>query len=360
MATIGIRVPDLGSVGDVPVIEVLAKVGDAIAKDQGLVTLESDKATMEVPSNVAGTLRELKVKVGDVVGSGAVVALVDAVEARAGGPTPAPATKQPSTPAAAATAAAPAAPAATAPAEGSLKAHGDKVLGPRPAAASGRQADAECQVLVLGAGPGGYTAAFRAADLGLDTLLVERYPELGGVCLNVGCIPSKALLHAARVIDEAAHFGALGITFGAPRIELDKLRAYKDGVVAKLTGGLAGMSKQRKVARLTGAGKFLSPNELEVAGADGTKLVRFGRAIIAVGSRVVKLPGLPWGDPRLMDSTDALDLADVPKRLLEIGGGIIGLEMACVYAALGSEVTVVELMDQLMPGADPDLVRPLQ
>jgi dihydrolipoamide dehydrogenase len=191
-------------------------------------------------------------------------------------------------------------------------------------------------------------------------VLIERYPQLGGVCLNVGCIPSKALLHAARVIDEAAHFGALGIEFGAPAIDLAKLRAYKDGVVGKLTGGLAGMARQRKVTRLTGHGRFVSPNEIEVEGAEGKKLLRFERAIIAVGSRVVKLPGLPWGDPRLMDSTDALDLADVPKRLLVIGGGIIGLEMACVYAALGSQVTVVELMDQLMPGADPDLVRPLQ
>jgi dihydrolipoamide dehydrogenase len=212
---------------------------------------------------------------------------------------------------------------------------------------------------VLGSGPGGYTAAFRAADLGRHTVLIERYPTLGGVCLNVGCIPSKALLHAARVIDEAAHAADIGIAFGPPRLDLAKLRAFKDKVVAQMNGGLAGMAKQRKVTVVTGTGSFVSPHEIEVVGADGTKLVRFEHAIIAAGSQALKLPGLPWGDPRLMDSTDALTLADVPKTLLVVGGGIIGLEMACVYDALGSEVTVVELLDQLMPGADPDLVRPL-
>jgi dihydrolipoamide dehydrogenase len=195
--------------------------------------------------------------------------------------------------------------------------------------------------MVLGSGPGGYTAAFRAADLGLDTVVIERYPALGGVCLNVGCIPSKALLHAARVIDEAAHAKDIGIEFGAPKITLDKLRAYKDKVVAQMSGGLAGMARQRKVTRVTGVGKFVSPHEIEVDGPEGRKLVRFERAIIAAGSQAVKLPGLPWDDPRLMDSTDALMLADVPRRLLVVGGGIIGLEMACVYEALGSQVTVV-------------------
>jgi dihydrolipoamide dehydrogenase len=228
------------------------------------------------------------------------------------------------------------------------------------AAATGRKADIECQVVVLGSGPGGYTAAFRAADLGQDTVLIERYAALGGVCLNVGCIPSKALLHAARVIDEAAHAGDVGIEFGAPKIDLGKLRAYKDKVVAQMNGGLAGMSKQRKVRVVEGSGMFVSPREIEVATKDGTKLVRFEKAIIAAGSQALKLPGFPWDDPRMMDSTDALLLADIPKKLLVVGGGIIGLEMACVYDALGSEVTVVELMDQLMPGADPDLVRPLQ
>ncbi|MET0230123.1 MAG: dihydrolipoyl dehydrogenase, partial [Rhodanobacteraceae bacterium] len=228
------------------------------------------------------------------------------------------------------------------------------------AAETGRKADIECQVVVLGSGPGGYTAAFRAADLGRSTVLIERYSALGGVCLNVGCIPSKALLHAARVIDEAAHAKDYGVEYGEPKIDLAKLRAYKDKVVAQMNGGLAGMSKQRKVNVVTGTGTFVSPHEIEVETKDGRKLVRFENAIIAAGSQAVKLPSFPWDDARMMDSTDALDLADIPKRLLVVGGGIIGLEMACVFDALGSEVTVVELMDQLMPGADADLVRPLQ
>jgi dihydrolipoamide dehydrogenase len=338
MATIEIRVPDIGSYRDVPVIEVLVKPGDRVARDQGLLTLESDKATMEVPSSAAGVVREIRVKVGDTLSEGSVVALVETD--------------------AAATTLAPAAPAAaapTSPAPAPVPA-----AAPAAAVASGRKADITCQVAVLGSGPGGYTAAFRAADLGLDAVLIERYPTLGGVCLNVGCIPSKALLHAARVIDEAEHAAAMGIHYGKPEIALDALRGYKDKVVSQLTGGLAGMAKQRKVTRVTGSGRFVSPHEIEVDGPDGVKLVRFERAIIAAGSQAVKLPGLPWGDPRLMDSTDALLLAEVPKRLLVIGGGIIGLEMACVYGALGAEVTVVELMDQLMPGADPDLVRPFE
>ncbi len=344
MATIEIKVPDIGNYKDVPVIEWLVKPGDTVKKDQGLLTLESDKATMEVPASAAGVVRELKVKVGDAVSEGTVIAVLDsegaaqaAAPAKSAAPAAAPA------PAPAPTSA----PAAAAPA-------------PKAAAGTGRKADIECQVAVLGSGPGGYTAAFRAADLDQNTVLIERYPQLGGVCLNVGCIPSKALLHAARVIDEAAHASELGITFGAPTIALDKLRAYKDGVVAKLTGGLAGMAKQRKVTRVQGTGRFVSPNEIEVDTPEGKKLVRFERAIIAAGSQAVKLPGLPWGDPRLLDSTDALMLAEVPKRLLVIGGGIIGLEMACVYEALGAKVTVVELLDQLMPGADVDLVRPLE
>ena len=230
---------------------------------------------------------------------------------------------------------------------------------PNAAAASGRKADIECQVCVLGSGPGGYTAAFRSADLGQDTVLIERYATLGGVCLNVGCIPSKALLHAAKVIDEASAFADHGITFGKPKIDLKKLAAYKDKVVAQLTSGLAGMGKQRKVNVVRGTGKFISANEIEVDGEDGKKLVRFAKCIIAAGSQAVKLPGLPWDDERMMDSTDALALRDVPKKLLVVGGGIIGLEMACVYDALGSQVAVVELLDQLMPGTDPDLVRPL-
>src|SRR5690606_252269 len=225
---------------------------------------------------------------------------------------------------------------------------------------TGRKADITCALVVLGAGPGGYSAAFRAADLGLDTVLVERYDTLGGVCLNVGCIPSKALLHAADVIDQAAHASDFGVEFGKPKIALDKLRAYKDKVVGQLTKGLAGMARQRKVRVATGEGRFVSPNELEIRSDDGkVQLLRFGQCIIAAGSQALNLPGFPWDDPRVMDSTDALELADVPKQLLVVGGGIIGLEMATVYRSLGSEVTVVELADQLMPGADKDLVKPL-
>jgi dihydrolipoamide dehydrogenase len=334
-----VKVPDIGNYTNVPVIEVLVKPGDTVAKDQGLVTLESDKATMEVPSTVAGVVKEVKVKVGDEVSEGAVVAVIEAADAAA------PAPKAEAVKAEAPKPAAGPAPAA-APA-------------PKAAAGSGRKADVECQVCVLGSGPGGYTAAFRAADLGLNTVLIERYPTLGGVCLNVGCIPSKALLHAAKVIDEAAHAKDIGIEFGAPKIDIGKLGGFKDKVVAQLTGGLAGMSKQRKVTLVQGTGKFVSPHEIEVDGKDGKKLVRFENCIIAAGSQAVKLPGFPWDDARMMDSTDALLLEDVPKKLLVVGGGIIGLEMACVYDALGSQVTVVELLDQLMPGADADLVKPL-
>ncbi|WP_242112627.1 dihydrolipoyl dehydrogenase [Luteimonas aquatica] len=342
MATIDIKVPDIGDFNDVPVIEVLVAVGDTVAKDQGLVTLESDKATMEVPSTAAGTVKEVKVKVGDAVSEGAVVVVLDAAGADASAPAAqAPAAKPP------------VAPSLAKPAEPETPA-------PQAATASGRAADIECRIVVLGSGPGGYTAAFRAADLGLDTVLVERYAQLGGVCLNVGCIPSKALLHAAAVIDEAAHASDYGVDFGKPSIALDKLRAYKDKVVGQLTKGLAGMSKQRKVRVATGTATFVSANEMEIAGADGkTQLLRFEQCIIAAGSQALKLPGFPWDDPRVMDSTDALELADVPKKLLVVGGGIIGLEMATVYRALGSAVTVVELADQLMPGADPDLVKPL-
>jgi dihydrolipoamide dehydrogenase len=346
--SIEVKVPDIGNYSDIPVIELLVQPGDTVKPDQGLVTLESDKATMEVPSSAGGVVKELRVKVGDTVSEGTVVAILEAADAKAE------ASKVAEAPKAAAPAASSPAPAAQPlPQAGEVK----------PAAAagdSGRKADLEVALVVLGSGPGGYTAAFRAADLGLDVLLVERYADLGGVCLNVGCIPSKALLHAAKVIDEARHAEDFGVTFGAPKLDLDKLRAYKDKVVKQLTGGLAQMSKQRKVQRLTGTGSFVSPHELEVVTPEGTKLVRFQQAIIAAGSQAVKLPGLPWDDDRLMDSTDALLLKDVPEKLLVVGGGIIGLEMACVYEGLGSEVTVVELLDQLMPGADPDLVRPLE
>ncbi|WP_047129384.1 dihydrolipoyl dehydrogenase [Xanthomonas arboricola] len=355
MAVIEIKVPDIGDYSDVPVIEVLVAVGDSVVKDQGLVTLESDKATLEVPSSAAGVVKELKVKVGDSLSEGALVLLLEAESEAAAPAAPAKADSKPA-PAAAAPAAAPGSkppvtPSHRAPAEPAPS---------KPALASGKPADIECKMVVLGAGPGGYTAAFRAADLGLDTVLIERYASLGGVCLNVGCIPSKALLHAAAVIDEVAHAGDFGVDFGQPRITLDKLREYKEKVVGKLTGGLASMAKQRKVRTVTGVASFVSPDELEIVGDDGkTQLLRFEHCIIAAGSQAVKLPNFPWDDKRVMDSTDALELHDIPKTLLVVGGGIIGLEMATVYSALGSKVTVVEFMDQLMPGADKDLVKPL-
>ncbi len=343
MATIEVKVPDIGDYDGVPVIELLVAVGDTVKKDQGLVTLESDKATMEVPSSADGVVKEIKVKIGDKVAEGAVIAILESAGAAAEAPKPAAA-------AAPEIAKPPVAPSPAAPV----------VAAPAAAAGTGRKADIECRMVVLGSGPGGYTAAFRAADVGLDTVLVERYASLGGVCLNVGCIPSKALLHSAAVIDEAAHAVDFGVSFGAPKIELDKLRAYKEKVVGQFTKGLAGMAKQRKVRTVQGVGKFVSPNELEITGDDGkTQLLRFEQCIIAAGSQAVKLPNFPWDDPRVMDSTDALELQEIPKSLLVVGGGIIGLEMATVYRALGSEVTVVEFMDQLMPGADKDLVKPL-
>ncbi|MDN5925218.1 MAG: dihydrolipoyl dehydrogenase, partial [Xanthomonadales bacterium] len=322
--------------------EVLVQAGDTVSKDQSLITLESDKSTMEIPSSAAGTVKSMQVKVDDTVSEGDVIALIEIAATGADEKVKAP-TQDSKAPAEKPSTTSDAAPAVA-----------------QGAAQSGRKADLTCQVLVLGSGPGGYSAAFRAADLGLDTVLVERYATLGGVCLNVGCIPSKALLHAAAVIDEAQAIGAHGIEFGKPKIDLDKLRGFKDKVVAQLTGGLASMAKQRKVTTVQGNGMFVSPHELEVDGKDGKTLIRFEQAIIAAGSQALKLPGFAWDDERIMDSTDALQLRDTPKKLLVVGGGIIGLEMATVYAALGSEVTVVELADQLMPGADIDLVKPLQ
>ncbi|MEW5835521.1 MAG: dihydrolipoyl dehydrogenase [Pseudomonadota bacterium] len=337
--TLEIKVPDIGGHDNVPVIEVLVNVGDTVAKDQSLITLESDKATMEIPATAAGVVKELRLKVGDEVSEGTPILLLETSDAAAA-PAPAPA------------AAAPVPAPASAPAPA-------KAPAPVAAGASGRTPDITCKLVVLGSGPGGYTAAFRAADLDVDTVLVERYATLGGVCLNVGCIPSKALLHAAAVIDEAEAMAAHGVSFGKPTIEIDKLRDFKTKVVGKLTGGLAGMAKQRKVRTVQGTGSFISPNEMEVQTAEGTKLIRFEYAIIAAGSQAVRLPAFPWDDARIMDSTGALELKDVPKKLLVVGGGIIGLEMATVYSALGSEVTVVEFMDQIIPGADADLIKPL-
>ncbi len=330
---IEVKVPDIGDYTDVPVIDVCVKAGDVVKVDDALVTLESDKATMDVPSSAAGVVKEVRVKLGDKVSEGAVVVLI---ETGAAVSTAAPA-------AAVATTAAPAASVAPP---------------PQAAAAISGNADIECEMLVLGAGPGGYSAAFRSADLGMKTVLVERYATLGGVCLNVGCIPSKALLHISGVMEEAEHMADCGVSFAAPTIDLDKLRAHKDKVVGKLTGGLAGMAKGRKVEVVRGVGQFLDPSHVEVALADGgKKIVRFQKAIIAAGSQAVALPFMPNDDPRVVDSTGALELRQIPKRMLVIGGGIIGLEMASVYSALGSRITVVELGSVLMPGADRDLVK---
>jgi dihydrolipoamide dehydrogenase len=331
MSAQDIKVPDLGSFQDVPVIDVLVQPGDVVEVDTPLLTLETDKATMDVPSPIAGTVEAITVVRGAKVSTGSVIARIVASASTLA-------------PAAAAPTPAPAAVAATAP-----------VVALGPVAGTDRHA----KVLVLGAGPGGYTAAFRAADLGLEVTLIERWPVLGGVCLNVGCIPSKALLHAARVVDEAQAMAGHGISFGPPQIDLDRLRSWKSAVVGKLTGGLSGLARQRKVTVIRGDGRFVAPRVLEVAGEEGTQRIGFDHCIIAAGSEPVRLPFLP-DDPRVMDSTGALELQDIPQRLLVIGGGIIGLEMGCVYDALGSKVSVVELMDQLMPGADPDLVKPLE
>ena len=334
MATIEIKVPDIGDFKDVAIIEVLVKPGDTVAKEQSLVTVESDKASMEIPSSHAGVVKEMKVKLGDKISEGSLLLTLEAEGAAA----PAPAAAAPAK--AAASAAAPAAPA------------------PQAATHSG-SSDLECDVLVLGAGPGGYSAAFRAADLGLKTVLIERFPTLGGVCLNVGCIPSKALLHVAAVMDEVKHFESLGVSFGAPSVDLAKLKTHKDKVVGKLTQGLAAMARMRKVTVVHGTGEFLDPYHVGVARADGGKqVIKFKNAIIAAGSEAVKLPFLPKDDPRVVTSTGALELRQAPKRMLVIGGGIIGLEMGTVYSStVGSRLDVVEMLDGLMQGADRDMVK---
>ena len=360
--TIEIKVPDIGGHDNVPVIEVLVKAGDTVAKEQSLITLESDKATMEIPSSAAGVIKELKLKVGDEVSEGAVILILEAADASLPSPSGREAagegTGEAKSPAPTEPSPTPSGHPHSHKGTSSRSPQGEGKA-PQAAGGTGRKPDIECKLVVLGSGPGGYSAAFRAADLGVDTVLVERYGTLGGVCLNVGCIPSKALLHAAAVIDEAEAMAAHGVTFGAPKIDIDKLRGFKTRVVGQLTGGLAGMAKQRKVRTVAGTGMFVSPNEMEVQTKDGVKLIRFENAIIAAGSQSVKLPAFPWDDERIMDSTGALEMKDVPKKLLVVGGGIIGLEMATVYAALGSEVTVVEFMDQLIPGADADLIKPL-
>jgi dihydrolipoamide dehydrogenase len=361
--TMEVRVPDIGDFKNVPVIAVLVKPGDKVEVESPLVTLESDKATIDVPSPAAGTVREVKAKVDDKVSEGSVIVVLEVAEGAAS-TQPAAAAKQP----APGTQTAPARPAAAkegVPAQPASAKEGvpkqpaaaKQGSAPQPAPAYAGKPDVSCDVLVLGSGPGGYSAAFRAADLGQRTVLVERYATLGGVCLNVGCIPSKALLHVAGLMDEARAMSTHGVSFGEPKVELEKLRAWKDKVVGKLTGGVAAMARGRKVEVLTGVGKFLDPHHLEVAAAGGgRKVVRFEKAIIAAGSQAVKLPFLP-DDPRIVDSTGALELRAVPERMLVVGGGIIGLEMASVYSSLGARVDVVEMLDVLMAGADRDLVQ---
>ena len=383
MPLVEVKVPDIGDFKDVPVIEVLVKTGDSVKPEDPLVTLESDKATMDVPAPAAGTVKLIAVKVGDKVSQGSpLMTLEGGTEASPqGAATGGKAASSHAAPASAASSTQPA-PASAAPspetsgvsgrerAAGTIAPSsprppaGEGVRpGPAPASYSGR-ADVECEMLVLGSGPGGYSAAFRSADLGMKTVLVERYATLGGVCLNVGCIPSKALLHTASVMDEVKTMGEHGIAYGAPKIDLDKLRGFKDGVVKKLTGGIAGMAKMRKVDVVRGVGRFLDPHHLEVQATAGKgrettaekKVVRFRKAIIAAGSEAVKLPFMP-DDPRIVDSTGALELPSIPKRMLVVGGGIIGLEMANVFSSLGSRIDVAEMLDGVMMGADRDLVK---
>ncbi len=328
MALEDVKVPDIGDFDSVPVIEVHVAVGDTVSVEDPLVTLESDKAAMDVPSPMSGVVKSLKVKEGDTVAEGSILLTME-VEAAASD------NAQQDTPVV-----------AEIPAQ-------DSVAGGAKA-----QGDIHADLVVLGAGPGGYTAAFRAADLGLNVVMVERWDVLGGVCLNVGCIPSKALLHSAKVMSEADEMGAHGITFSKPKVDLKKLRGWKDSVVSKLVGGLSGLAKARKVTVVHGEGQFDGPHMLTVKGKDGAKTISFDKCIIAAGSEPVHLPFIPHDDPRVMDSTGALELEEIPSKMLVIGGGIIGLEMATVYQALGSQITVVELLDGLMAGADPDMVKP--
>ncbi len=322
---IDVLLPDIGDFEDIDVIEVLASVGNKIEQEETFVILESDKASMDVPSPVSGIVKEVIVKVGDQISQGALLIKVESVEANSETSTPA------------------------------IKEEAESAQN----SSDDPKTDLKAEVLVLGGGPGGYTAAFRAADLGKQVIIVERYPVLGGVCLNVGCIPSKALLHTAQLIHEAEEIKDHGVSFGKPKLDLNKIRSWKQSVTKSLNTGLAGLAKQRKVTVVYGLGKFISSNTLEVETEEGAKIISFDHAIIAAGSQPTKIPVFPNDDPRLMDSTDALELEEIPKKLLIVGGGIIGLEMATVYHALGSEISIVELMDQLIPGCDKDLVKPL-
>ena len=367
MATQELKVPDIGDYSDIPVIEVLVKVGDMVAKEQSLVTLESDKATMEVPADAAGVVKEIRVKLGDKVSMGTVVAVIEAVAEQGSAPFPLAGDAARVLPVgnggegAGLKAAPTPTPPNPSPQPSPVKGEGAK---PIAAGTYTGKTDIECEMVVLGAGPGGYSAAFRAADLGMKTVLIERYSTLGGVCLNVGCIPSKALLHTASIMEEVKLLAKHGISYGEPVVEIDKLRDFKNSVVKKLTGGLAGMAKARKVDVVRGVGKFLDTNHVEVEITSGTswdttgekKVIKFQKCIIAAGSQAVKLPFMPE-DPRVVDSTGALLLDTKPERMLVIGGGIIGLEMATVYSALGARIDVVEMLDQVMAGADRDLVK---
>ena len=330
---IEVKVPDIGNFKNVEIIEVLVDVGFQIEPEESLITIESDKASMEIPSPIAGTVKQLLVKVGDRVSEGSAILMLEVNENKTKNSEVAPATAPVAVP--------------------------ESVTAPQASSFNGT-ADLETEVLVLGSGPGGYTAAFRAADLGKKVVLIERYANIGGVCLNVGCIPSKALLHTAEIINEAQEFAKHGVKFGTPEIDINAIREHKDSIIGKLTTGLKGLAKQRKVQILQGYGRFSSANTIEVEMADGSKqTVKFANCIIAAGSSVTKLPFIPWHDPRVMDSTDALNLPEIPKRMLVVGGGIIGLEMATVYNALGASITVVELSPGLIPGADRDIVKPL-
>lgn len=337
MPVIKVNVPDVGDFKDIPVIEVLVRPGDKVQEEDSLLTLESDKATMDVPSPLTGTVKEIHVEMNDKVSEGQLIVSIESGDEKRSTPS------------------------ARADNSSSSSSVDDKPTAAVTNAPAGVaiKSDIHAEVVVLGSGPGGYTAAFRAADLGKKVILIEQHTTLGGVCLNVGCIPSKALLHAAKVIDESKEMGEFGISFGKPKIDLDQLRSWKDGIIGKLTNGLTGLAKQRKVKTIEGKGLFTSANTIEVETSEGPKRVSFDTAIIAAGSRVTKIPDIPYEDPRVMDSTDALTLRNIPKSMLVIGGGIIGLEMATVYRALGTKITVVELAESLIPGADKDIVRPL-
>ena len=348
---ITILVPNIGDFDNVEITEVLVAKGDQVDVEDSLITVETDKASMEIPCSDAGVVTEVLVSVGDTVSEGTAIFKVNAsADSASTADTQAPVEAAIDTASSSASNSAPAIPETATP----------STQMPQAAAFSG-DADQHAQLVVLGSGPGGYTAAFRAADLGLNVIMIERYQSIGGVCLNVGCIPSKALLHTAEIMNEAAEFHEQGVTFSTPEVDLDKLRAHKDNVVNKLTGGLVGLAKQRKVTIVKGFGKFTSANSLAVTDEDGSvQTVSFDNCIIAAGSRVTKLPFIPWDDPRVIDSTGALELAEIPERMLIVGGGIIGLEMATVYDALGSKITVVELSPGLIPGPDRDLIRPLE